>query len=159
MRRSMKLVAVLAALAAAAGSPSISVAAQEAPTVAGPASIIGAPAEGKGQVVFFRPSKLMGAAISYKVREGEQALGTLSIGRYFVTQVEPGAHLYTVHSESKDELRMEVEAGETYYVTSGMTMGVALYRPNLAPSDKAAFEAISGKLKLAKAEASEPAAK
>jgi hypothetical protein len=111
---------------------------------------IGAPPAGKGQVVFFREKKFVGGAVGYKVREGENELGKLSNGTYFVSVVEPGAHEYTVHSEAKDILNLEVEAGETYYVTGGITMGVFAGRPNLSPSDQAAFDALAGKLKPAK---------
>jgi hypothetical protein len=111
---------------------------------------VGAPMPGKGQIVFFRASAYVGMAISYKVREGEAELGTLSNGRYFVTSVEPGVHTYVVHSEAKDELRMDVEAGETYYVLGTLTMGVVLGRPNISPSDKAAFDLAAKKMKPAK---------
>lgn len=111
---------------------------------------IAAPPAGKGQIVFFREKKFVGAAVSYKVREGENELGKLSNGTYFVYVVEPGAHEYTVHSEAKDILNLEVEAGETYYVTGGISMGVFAGRPNLSPSDQAAFNALAGKLKPAK---------
>ena len=46
---------------------------------------------------------------------------------------EPGAHAYTVHSEAKDVLNLEVEAGETYFVSGGVSMGVLAGRPNLSP--------------------------
>jgi len=111
---------------------------------------IAAPPAGKGQIVFFRDKKFVGGAVSYKVREGETELGKLSNGTYFVSVVEPGAHEYTVHSEAKDILNLEVEAGETYYVTGGITMGVFAGRPNLSPSDQAAFDTLVGKLKPAK---------
>ncbi|SDQ59418.1 DUF2846 domain-containing protein [Pseudoxanthomonas sp. CF125] len=111
---------------------------------------IGAPPAGKGQIVFFREKKFVGGGVSYKVREGENELGKLSNGTFFVSVVEPGAHEYTVHSEAKDILNLEVEAGETYYVTGGITMGVFAGRPNLSPSDQAAFDALAGKLKPAK---------
>ncbi|MDB6163822.1 MAG: hypothetical protein JWL98_1254, partial [Xanthomonadaceae bacterium] len=90
--------------------------------VAAPVSIpapatgnISAPPPGKGQIVFFRPSKFAGGAIGFKVREGTTELGKLRSGNYFVAAVDPGAHQYIVHSEAKDILNMEVEAGETYY--------------------------------------------
>ena len=110
---------------------------------------VGAPAEGKGQIVFFRPSKFTGAAIGFKVREGETELGKLRSGKYFIASVEPGTHEYTVHSEAKDVLTMEVEAGETYYVQGTITMGFMAGRPNLSPSDQATFDGMADKLKLA----------
>lgn len=111
---------------------------------------IAPPPAGKGQVVFFREKKFAGAAINYKVREGEAELGKLSSGTYFVHLTEPGAHEYTVHSEAKDILNLEVEAGETYYVIGSITMGFMAGRPNLSPSDQAAFDGMAGKLKPAK---------
>ncbi|QNP41527.1 DUF2846 domain-containing protein [Lysobacter solisilvae (ex Woo and Kim 2020)] len=112
-------------------------------------SKVGAPQEGKGLIVFFRPSKFTGAAIGFKVREGETELGKLRSGKYFVANVEPGTHQYTVHSEAKDVLTMEVEAGETYYVQGTITMGFMAGRPNLSPSDQATFDGMADKLKLA----------
>lgn len=123
---------------------------RDATTAPAASGSIGAPPAGKGQIVFFREKKFVGGGVSYKVREGENELGKLSNGTYFVSVVEPGAHEYTVHSEAKDILNLEVEAGETYYVTGGITMGVFAGRPNLSPSDQAAFDALAGKLKPAK---------
>jgi hypothetical protein len=108
---------------------------------------IGAPEAGKAQVVFFRPSKFVGGAVKFKVREGEVELGKLGSGRYFVANLEPGAHVFTVHSEAKDVTNVELEAGETYFMAGSISMGVMVGRPNLAPSDAAAFEAALKKLK------------
>lgn len=125
--------------------------ATEASAAATPtAGLVAPPPAGKGQVVFFREKKFAGAAINYKVREGETELGKLSSGTYFVHVAEPGAHEYTVHSEAKDILNLEVEAGETYYVIGGITMGFMAGRPNLSPSDQAAFDGMASKLKPAK---------
>jgi hypothetical protein len=112
-------------------------------------SLVGAPPAGKGQIVFFRPSKMMGAAIGFKVREGETELGKLRSGKYFIAAVEPGTHEYNVHGETKDVLTMEIEAGETYYVQGTLGMGIVAGRPNIAPSDEATFMGLSKKLKLA----------
>ena len=121
-----------------------------AETPAAPAAssgLIPAPQAGKGQVVFFREKKFVGAAMSYKVREGEAELGKLSNGSYLVLEVEPGTHQYHMQGETKDVLTLDVEAGETYYVQGGISMGVLAGRPNLSPSDQAAFEAMAPKLK------------
>lgn len=118
--------------------------AANAPAASG---LIGTPPAGKGQIVFFRPSKFAGGAIGFKVREGETELGKLRSGNYFVATVEPGAHVYTVHSEAKDVLNLEVEAGETYYVEGTISMGFMVGHPNLSPSDQATFDAMSAKLK------------
>lgn len=142
-------------------APAVAPAQEAQPTasaapVAAPASApaasngkVGAPPAGKGQIVFFRPSKFAGAAVGFKVREGQTELGKLRSGKYFVAVVEPGQHQYTVHSEAEDVLTMEVEAGETYYVQGTINMGFLVGRPNLSPSDAATFDGIAAKLELA----------
>ena len=92
----------------------------------------------------------MGAAMGFIVREGTSELGKLRNGTFFMIQAPVGVHHYVVHSESKDELTVEVEAGETYYVQGALGMGLMVGRPNISPSDAAAFEAVKDKLKQAK---------
>lgn len=111
---------------------------------------ITAPPEGKGQVVFYRPGKLLGAALTFSVREGETAVAKVGNGRYFVVVTDPGAHTYQMKGEVTDTLNMEIDAGETYFVEHGIGVGIVAGRPNLTPSDQASFEKIAGKLKLAK---------
>ncbi|MGJ7902304.1 DUF2846 domain-containing protein [Lysobacter sp. 1R34A] len=136
--------------AAASAVPATATAAASAKPAAAGSGLIAAPPAGKGQIVFFRPPKFVGGAVGYKVREGAVELGKLRSGKYFVVAVEPGAHEYTVHSEAKDILNMEVEAGETYYVKGTVTIGILAGRPNLSPSTVAEFDEVAGKLKLAK---------
>lgn len=112
--------------------------------VSAPAASAGS---GTGTIVFFRESKFAGMAISFKVREGETELGKLSSGSYFVANVPAGAHEFTVHSEAKDVLNIEVDAGETYYVQGSISIGFLAGRPNLAPSDAATFNSLKAKLK------------
>lgn len=140
------------ASASAAPGPAPAVEASVAPTAPAVSNnaLIGAAPADKGQIVFFRESRMMGAAIGFKVREGETELGKLRSGKYFVVAVEPGAHEYNVHGETKDMLNMEIEAGETYYVQGSLGMGIIAGRPNLKPSDEATFVGMSKKLKLAK---------
>jgi len=115
-----------------------------APNAAPAASAGGA---GTATVVFFRESKFLGMAISFKVREGQTELGKLSSGSYFVANLPAGAHEFTVHSEAKDVLNIELDAGETYYIQGSISMGVLAGRPNLAPSDAATYNSMKAKLK------------
>src|ERR1044071_5287608 len=78
-----------------------------------------------GTVVFFREKKMMGAAISYKVRENGVELCKLGSGSFCTVQVPAGKHEYVTKTEAKDVLNMEVEPGETYYVQASISMGVA----------------------------------
>jgi hypothetical protein len=129
---------------AASAAPAAEATAPAAASV--PAGKVGMPPEGKGQVVFFREKKFAGSAVRYKVREGEAELGKLSSGTYFVVAAEPGTHQYTVHSEAKDILTLEIESGETYYVVGSVSMGFLVGHPNLSPSDEGTFDKMSAKL-------------
>jgi hypothetical protein len=102
---------------------------------------------GTGTVIFFRPSKFVGAVLGFKVRENGKELGKLRNGTYFVLPVPAGTHQYEVQGEAKDVLTLEVEAGETYYVQGLLGVGIVAGRPNLTPSDAATFEGLKAKLK------------
>jgi len=119
----------------------------EEPAAAPAAEAATAAAGDHATIVFFRPKKMVGAAVGFKVREGDVELGKLRNGTYFVLKVSPGRHEYVVHSEAKDILTMETEAGETYYVQGTLGMGVVAGRPNLSPSDQATFDSMKAKLK------------
>lgn len=125
------------------GSPAM---AQDAPpaesptAAAAPASKVPAPPEGKGQVVFFRPSNMMGMALSFSIHEGAEGIAKLGNGSYVVHVTDPGAHLYTIQSEVTDKLTLEIEAGETYYVKQTIGVGVVAGRPRLTPAEAGEFE-------------------
>ncbi|WP_156256913.1 DUF2846 domain-containing protein [Sandarakinorhabdus oryzae] len=138
----MKTTIQLAAAFALLASPAL--AAEKAP----PTPItIAPPPEGKGQIVFFRRGGI-GPLISCAVSENGARVSRLPPGKYFVQVTTPGAHTYTVSSEAKDTLNVEVEAGETQYAKCNIRMGILAGRPNLAPSTKDEFDKGAGKLKL-----------
>lgn len=114
---------------------------------------IDAPPAGKGQVVFFRPARLTGMAVSFSVREGDTGIGKLTNGTYFVHVSDPGTKEYNISSETRDTLRLEIEEGETYYVIQTIGMGVLMARPNLTPSTAQEFQ--NKKLKVTKATATD----
>lgn len=122
------------------------------PAAAEPVAVEPAVAEATsqtGRIVFFRPKKFAGGAISFKVREGDAVLGKLSNGSFFIAEVPAGEHLYHARSEGKDDtLAIEVEPGETYYVAGSISMGFLAGQGNLSPSDQATFDAANAKKKL-----------
>jgi len=122
-----------------------------APTPPAPAAAAGPiapPPAGKGQIVFFRPSRFVGAALSFSVHEGDTGVGKLGNGSYFLVIADPGPHAFSIQGEVTDTLNMEVEAGETQYVTESIGVGLVMARPHLTPSDQATFDGMAGKLKL-----------
>ena len=111
------------------------------------APTIAPPPAGMGQVVFYRPSS-MGGLVSCRVSEGEKVVNRLHPGHYFVLQTSPGVHEYSVHSEAKDTLRVNVEDGETQYARCNITMGFLTGRPNLSTQDRVDFDKRGKKLTL-----------
>jgi hypothetical protein len=126
--------------APAAASTALSPGAPEVPVVAPAHGLIPPPPPGKGQVVFFRGSSMVGGAVWFTVKEGGRKLGDLSLGAWFALPEEPGPHAFTAATENKDTLRLEVEAGETYYVRGSVRMGVLVGEATISPSDENAFE-------------------
>lgn len=104
---------------------------------------IPAPPAGKGQIVFFRPGG-MGFALGCSVNENGQKLSSLGAGKYFILVTTPGKHEYTVKSEAKDTLALEVEADETQYAKCRIKMGIMVGRPDLAPATEAEFREKGG---------------
>ena len=152
--RTLTLAAVAAlTLAPAAWSqtPAEPAPAAAAAAKAGPAAGVAAPPAGKAQIVFFRPGRFIGAAVGYKLSEGEAKLGKVSNGRYLVVTVEPGTHTFVMDFGTKGDMRMEAEPDETYYVECGLQMGALLNHPNLIPSTKEEFERFASKGKPQKA--------
>lgn len=147
----MRLKTVLLVAAAAAFSVPAQAAdtnnAEAAAPAARVAPEIAAPPAGMGQIVFYRPSA-MGGLVSCRVSEGTTVVNRLPPGKYFVLQTPPGVHEYSVHSEAKDVLRVNVEDGETSYARCNISMGFMVGRPNLSSQDRADFDKRGKKLKL-----------
>ena len=117
--------------------------AMAAPTAAEPimtkAGALPTPPTGQGQVVFFRPGSIMGAALGCTIHEGKTQIARLGSGKYFVIAEAPGKYEFATHGEATDKLVLEVESGETYFVKCNIGMGVVSGRANLSPSDEATF--------------------
>ena len=103
------------------------------------APTIPAPPAGMGQIVFYRSSR-MGMLVSCRVHENGAVVNRLPPGKYFVHPTTPGAHEYSVRSESTDRLRVEVEEGETQFVRCAIGMGIGVGRPNLSPQSLEDFQ-------------------
>jgi hypothetical protein len=108
---------------------------------------IAPPASGKGQVIFFRKGGFAGSAISCAVHENGAKLTSLPPGHFAVLDVDPGVHSYTVQSEATDTMRLDVQAGQIYYASCTISMGIMAGHPNLTPSDHTTFFAMGTKLK------------
>lgn len=108
---------------------------------------VAAPPDGTGTVHVLRRGALIGAVISHWIREGDTKICKVSNGSLQSFTAAPGIHEYTVHSERKDTLRMEIDPGEHYYVVVTLITGALVAVPNLAPVGAAEFEKLAGKRK------------
>lgn len=106
-----------------------------------------APPAGQGQIVFWRPGSIVGAALGCGVNVGKERISALGRGKYFLLNLTPGPYEFNAKSEAKDTLNLEVEPGEVYFVKCTIRMGIMTGRPNLAPSNLAEFAAKKADLK------------
>jgi hypothetical protein len=104
--------------------------------------------QGMGQVVFYRPDSLSWKVIGCTVREDERKLSSLGSGRWFVYAARPGVHAFRVTSETSDSLRLDVEAGQTQYVSCRMRASILIARPVIRPETASAFQSAVSGLKL-----------
>ena len=142
------LIAAAAMALAGAGSAALADTPAAKPDAAAPGPIqLPPPVPGKGQVVFYRKPLFSLIPFNWVAREGTTEICEMVAGTYCVADVDPGTHTYEVHSEVKNDLTLEVDAGETYYVIGGISMGLIVNHPNISPAQKAQFDAISFKLK------------
>lgn len=143
MSKKVLFAAALAALSVAAvPAPAFAKEAKQE-KLAGQDIVLPAPPEGMGQIVFFRTGG-MGGAMGCSVNENGEKVSSLGAGRYFIMVAEPGTREFSVKSEAKDTLRLEVEEGETQFVNCKIKMGIVVGRPDIRPSTEAEFRKAKG---------------
>ncbi|WP_370034532.1 DUF2846 domain-containing protein [Qipengyuania mesophila] len=148
----MKMTKVLAAslLVATVGTPAMA-----GEKVSGADIAIPEAPEGTGQIVFFRPGGT-GFALGCSVNENGEKISSLGAGRYFILRTTPGRHEFTVKSEAKDVLALEVEEGETQFAKCKIKMGIMVGRPDLSPAKEEEFRGMKS-VKLVDADDMGPA--
>ena len=90
----------------------------------------------KGLVVFYRPRRMTGAAITYSVDHANGTLGILTNGGVLYKYFEPGHHTFYSQVLSGDTVIIEVAAGQVYFVQGLVKLGVAVGRPNFKRVDE-----------------------
>src|SRR4249919_3814538 len=69
------------------------------------------------KVVFYRPNTDSGKA--YALTSHNQELAKLKKGEKFEQTLAPGTYYYMADPSTKQVLKLEVQAGQTYYVRAG----------------------------------------
>ncbi|MDO5538274.1 MAG: DUF2846 domain-containing protein [Desulfovibrionaceae bacterium] len=83
-------------------------------------------------IYFVRESAFTGGGISYFVCEDTVRIGLLKSGTYFIYKTTPGKHTYHAETEARAAVTLDVEAGKTYYVEGGISIGMWAGQPRLA---------------------------
>lgn len=100
----------------------------------------------KGLVVFYRPRKMGGAAITFSVDHVEGSLGILKNGAVLYKYFEPGQHTFYSQVLSGDSVMINVDAGKAYYIKGLVKMGVVVGRPSFTQVNEATGRAAVAKL-------------
>lgn len=88
--------------------------------------------EGKALVYIVRPSDF-GFAMKFKINLDGKFIGSTKGGRYIYSILEPGEHIFVTSPGKKEEYRIEVEAGKTYFIRQVPNIGVFKARSELRP--------------------------
>jgi hypothetical protein len=85
---------------------------------------------GKSRIYVVRPS-VVGGAISMRVSDGENEIGTTGAKGYLCWEREPGETTIRSHAENEDKLQLNTEAGAIYYIQQQIRVGVMVARNKL----------------------------
>ncbi len=105
--------------------------------------------QGRGLIVFYRPGRMGGAALTYQVHEGEQLIGVLRSGTYFYHHCDPGTHTFWAQTVVRNSVAIDVVEGEMQYIKGDVTMGLFAGHPRLVVVKPDKGEAAVAKLKYA----------
>lgn len=94
------------------------------------------------RVVFYRTDSMVGAALQPEIRLDHQVVGKSQPGGFFYVDTSPGRHVATSQTETEAALEFDVQAGQTVYVSSSITLGLLVGRVqlNLRPEAMALSE-------------------
>jgi len=83
------------------------------------------------RVVFYRTDSMVGAALQPEIRLDHQVVGKSQPGGFFYVDTHPGRHVATSQTETEASLEFDVQAGQTVYVSSSITLGLLVGRVQL----------------------------
>ncbi len=87
--------------------------------------------QGKGLVYVYRPSGIVGCAVSYDVHAAQENIGHLYPGGYLTYFASPGELEVWGKTESRGSVTVDVRAGEAQYVKASLGVGILMGRPVL----------------------------
>lgn len=130
LRWGFLLAALFSMLGCTATGPLFSTISQSIPTVSAD----------KGRIYFYRPDTMLGAAVTSDINLNGRVVGKSERGSVFYVDEKPGQCVVKTSTEVEKQLTFVLEAGETKYVKTTVSMGVFVGRiqPELVSPDQGA---------------------
>jgi hypothetical protein len=99
-------------------------------------------APGNGRIFFYRDSSAFGAAMRPEIRLNGEVVGRSAPGGFFYVDRAPGTYEIATATEVERILSFTLEAGETRYVRTSVSMGALVGRvtPELVDAEEAVGE-------------------
>ena len=91
------------------------------------------PGETESKVIFCRPSRMTGSAVTFSLWDGAKLIGFAESGSYFEYRCSPGKHLFIAEAESDKAIDADLGARKTYYVWVTPRMGFMSANVGLTP--------------------------
>jgi Protein of unknown function (DUF2846) len=82
-------------------------------------------------VYFYRSASLKGAAINYNIYDDTVLIGKMPPGQVLMYYAKPGERQFIAKMESQSTALMTVEAGKSYFVECGVSVGVVVGNPTM----------------------------
>jgi len=83
---------------------------------------------GEGRIYFFRSSSMMGAAVQPNIKLNGEVVGESKPGGYFYVDRPAGKYTASASTETEKTASFTLEAGETKYLRSSVSMGLLVGR-------------------------------
>lgn len=87
-------------------------------------------AQDKGRVYFYRTDSLFGAAVTPDIRLNDKVVGKSERSSFFYSDEAPGKCTVATSTEVEKHLTFVLNPGETRYVRTSVSMGLAVGRVN-----------------------------
>jgi len=94
------------------------------------------PGDEEARVVFCRPGRMLGSAVTFDVWDRLTLVGFAEKGSSFEYRCPPGKHLFLAQDENAAAIDAELEARKTYYVWITPRMGVLYAAVGFTPLTK-----------------------
>jgi hypothetical protein len=82
-------------------------------------------------VYFYRTHYAPGGAVNFDIQDNGLDIGALPDGSYFQYQANPGAHLFTLTTDSTVQQRVNLQSGATYYIKAATGKNPLGFKPSL----------------------------